>query len=124
MTTYGLLAAGMALLSIIMSVYQSPVWLIGGSFSAYLAWQLLSKPIQERNCKTLTMGRVINIKANGTFLGGKHQPLYDSEVAYLDRVKTFKNLPPNFIHDVSPGDTIEIKYNAKKPNIAFINFIN
>lgn len=45
MTTYGLIAAGMAILSLTMSVFQSPGWLIGGAFSAYLAWQLLSKPI-------------------------------------------------------------------------------
>lgn len=124
MTTYGLIAAGMAVLSLFMSVFQSPGWLISVPFSGYLAWQLLSKPIQEKNCKTITKGRVLNIKANGTFLGGKHQPLYNAEIAYLDKVKTFKNLPPNFIHNVAPGDILEIKYNAKKPSIAFVNFTN
>ncbi len=46
MTTYGLLASGMAVLSLFMGIFQSPTWLIGGTLSTYLAWQLLSKPIQ------------------------------------------------------------------------------
>lgn len=123
MYTYGYLAVGMTLLSIFMSFYQSPSWLIGGAFSAYISWQLLAKSFQENACISITKGRIISIKANGTFLGGEHQPLFNSEVAYLDRIKLFKNLPPNFIHDYAPGDIIEIKYNPKKPNTAFVNFL-
>jgi hypothetical protein len=123
MRKYGLIVLSMAILSIVMAFIQSPAWLIGGSFSAYFAWQLLSKEFHELNCKALTKGKVLTIKANGTFLGGQHQPLHNAEIAYLDSVKEFKNLPPNFIHDVSPGDIIEVKYNAKRPDVAFVNFI-
>ncbi|WP_028672079.1 hypothetical protein [Saccharospirillum impatiens] len=122
MRTYGFLVLGIAAFSIVMAVVQSPGWLIGGLFSVHLAWQLLSKEIRQANCKTITKGKVLTIWANGTFLGGHHQPLHNAEIAYLDTVKEFKNLPPNFIHDVSPGDVIEIKYNAKKPDVAFVNF--
>ena len=108
MTTYGLLASGMAVLSLFMGIFQSPAWLIGGTLSTYLVWQLLSKPIQEKNFKKIKKGRVLNIKANGTFLGYKHQPLYDAEIAYLDRVKKLKNLVPNSIHDVVPEDILKI----------------
>lgn len=123
MRTYGFIVLGMALLSIVMAFVQSPSWLIGGGFSIYLAWQLLSKEIKERQCKTITKGKVLSIRANGTFLGGQHQPLHNAEIAYLDTVKEFQNLPPNFIHDVSPGDIIEVKYNAKKPDVAYVNFL-
>ncbi|MFQ3229049.1 hypothetical protein [Reinekea sp.] len=123
MRTYGFIVLGMALLSIVMAFAQSPSWLIGGGFSIYLAWQLLSKEIKERQCKTITKGKVLSIRANGTFLGGQHQPLHNAEIAYLDTVKEFQNLPPNFIHDVSPGDIIEVKYNAKKPDVAYVNFL-
>jgi hypothetical protein len=123
MSTYGLVALFMTLLSLVMSLLQDPVWLIGASFSAYLTWQLLSPEYFKKDCKVITKGKVLDIKANGTFLGGRHQPLHNATIAYLNSVKEFKNLPPNFIHDVSPGDVIEIKYNAKKPHIAFVNFL-
>lgn len=124
MRTYGFIVLGMAVLSIIMSIVQSPAWLISGIFSSYLAWQLISKEIKQLSCKALTKGKVLSIRANGTFLGGQHQPLHNAYIAYLDTVKEFKNLPPNFIHDISPGDIIDVKYNAKKPNNAFVSFIN
>ena len=124
MKNYGLMAAAMAILSLYMAITHNAVWLIGGSFSLYLAWQILAPLYLEKECTAITNGKVLSIRANGTFLGGRHQPLHDAEIAYLDRVKTFKNLPPNFIHDVSPGDIIEIKYNAKNPSTAFINFIS
>jgi len=68
------------------------------------------------------MGEVLKIKANGTFLGGPHQPLYDADITYLNYTKRFKNLPPNFIHDVSPGDKVEIAYNSNKPEDSAVNF--
>lgn len=114
----------MAALSVIMTFLQNPSWLIGGLFSAVLSWNLLSKSFQEKYCSAISYGKIVSIKANGTFLGGEHQPLYNSEIAYLDRIKTFKNLPPNFIHDYAPGDIIEIKYNERKPNTSFVNFVN
>jgi hypothetical protein len=123
MNTYGQMAAFMALLSITMGITQDPSWFIGAAFSMYLTWQLLSPGYFEKGCIEITKGKVIDIKANGTFLGGKHQPLHNADIAYLGRVTTFKNLPPNFIHEASRGDIIEVKYNPKKPHIAFVNFL-
>lgn len=123
MKTYGYIVLGMSVLSIVMAIVDSPAWLIGGLFSIHLAWQLLSKEYSKAHCNVITKGKVLSIRANGTFLGGQHQPLHNASIAYLDTVKEFKNLPPNFIHDVAPGEIIEIKYNARKPDIAFVNSI-
>ena len=123
MNTYGYIVLGMSVLSIVMAIVDSPAWLFGGLFSMHLAWQLLSKEYQQARCNATTKGKVLSIRANGTFLGGQHQPLHNAYIAYLDTVKEFKNLPPNFIHDVAPGEIIEIKYNARKPDVAFVNFI-
>lgn len=123
MKTYGYIVLGMSVLSIVMAIVDSPAWLIGGLFSIHLAWQLLAKEYRKTHCNAITKGKVLSIRANGTFLGSKHQPLHNASIAYLDTVKEFKNLPPNFIHDVAPGEIIDIKYNARKPDIAFVNFI-
>lgn len=120
MKEYGIFTLGMVVTSIIMAFAHSPVWIIGAIFTAPIAWQLLSKDILNTQCDTITQGRVINIQASGVFIN--RLPLYEADIAYLDRVKTFKSLPTNFIHDVSPGDIIEIKYSAVKPHISFINF--
>ena len=124
MKTYGYIALFLTAFSLIMGITDNPVWLIGGVFSAFFAWNTLSSLFFEKTCTKTTRGKVLSIKANGTYLGGRHQPLHNAEIAYLDKVKTFKNLPPNFIHEVSPGDVIEIKFNPKKPNTAFVNFLN
>lgn len=124
MKTYGYIALFMAVLSTIMIFVQNPSWIIGGLFSYYLAWSFLSPEFKKGKHDTITNGKVINIKANGKLLGGPHQPLHDAEIFYLDRVKKFKDLPPNFIHDVSPGDIIEISYDSKNPDNACVNFIN
>jgi hypothetical protein len=123
MKTYGLIALSFALYSLYASIFVDIGWIIGCLFTSYLSWKFLSAQYFEKECSIITKGKVLDIKANGTFLGGKHQPLHNAIIAYLDRVKEFKDLPPNFIHDVSPGDVIEIKYNAKKPHIAFVNFL-
>lgn len=109
--------------SLYAAIFISKYWFIGFVFTAFYSWEFLSSYQFEKTCNAITKGRVLDIKPNGKFIGGRHQPLYNSEIAYLDRVKTFKNLPPNFIHSVSSGDIIEIKYNTKKPHIAFVNFI-
>lgn len=124
MKSYGYIALFLTIFSIIMSIADNPIWLVGGAFSAYFSWNTFSAIFLEKTCSKTTSGKVLSIKANGTFLGGRHQPLHDAEIAYLDKVKIFKNLPPNFIHEVSPGDIIEIKFNPKKPSIAFVNFLN
>lgn len=124
MKTYGYITLFLAIYSLYSTIFYSPTWMIGCLITSYLSWQFLSADYLQSKCDMVTKGRVINIKANGTFLGGKHQPLHNSEIAYLDRIKIFRNLPPNFIHDISPGDIIEIKYNSRKPHIAFVNFIN
>lgn len=123
MKQYGIVVIGMALLSLIMAIVQHPGWLIGGAFSFYLSWQVISEGWSKRSCANITKGKVLSIRANGTFVGGHHQPLHNAQIAYLDSIKEFTNLPPSFIHDVSPGDIIEIKYNAKKPDVAFVNFL-
>jgi hypothetical protein len=122
MTTYGSIAIFMTLLSITMAYLQSPTWLIGGGFSAYLAWTLNTPTIFGKYCTQITTGKVLDIKKNGTFLGGYHQPLYNAKIAYLDRIKIFKNLPPGFSSEVSVGSLIEIKFNPKNRNIAFVNY--
>ncbi|EAT13254.1 hypothetical protein HF888_07160 [Bermanella marisrubri] len=123
MKIYGLIALFLGITAICMAIYQkNPSWVIGGLASLYLAWTFLYPLYSQTKCDSATSGRVLEIKANGKLLGGPHQPLYDAEIAYLDIVKVFKDLPPNFIHDVSPGDVIPIKYNSKNPNTAFVDF--
>lgn len=123
MKTYGIIALLLGITAMFMAAYQrNPSWIIGGTASLYMAWTFLYPLYSKTKCDATTSGRVLEIKANGTFLGGHHQPLYDAEIAYLDTVKAFKDLPPNFIHDISPGDVIPIKYNSESPNIAFVDF--
>lgn len=123
MNTYGYMALFMGVLSIIMTFAQTNLsWLIGGAFSFYLAWSLLSPGFEKKSYDSTTRGQVISIRANGTFLAGPHQPLHDAEIGYLDRIKKFKNLPPSFIHEVSVGDFVEISYNSKKPDQANVNY--
>lgn len=123
MKTYGYITLFFALYSLYGSIFIDIGWIPGLLISTYLSWRFLSAQVFEKQCSVITKGRVLDINANGTFLGGKHQPLHNANIAYLDRIKEFKNLPPNFIHDVSAGDIIEIKYNPKKPHIAFVNFL-
>jgi len=122
MKAYGYVTLLLAAYSLYASIFVSTAWIPGCLITCYLSWTFLSPSLFEGKCDAITQGRVISVNANGTFLGGRHQPLHNSKIAYLDRIKTFKNLPPNFIHDVKPGDIIEIKYNAKKPHVAFVNF--
>jgi hypothetical protein len=122
MKEYGIFSLGMALFFLIMAITHSLIWIIGAISITPIAWQFLSKDILGKKCNVITKGRVINIQTSGIFVN--RLPLYNADIAYLDRMKTFKSLPTNFIHDVSPGDIIEIKYNEKKPHIAFINFTN
>ena len=122
MKEYGIFTLGMGVLSIIMAFVHSPAWIIGAIVTAPMTWQFLSKDIYSSQCNEITQGRVINIQPSGIFIN--RLPLYQADIAYLDRVKTFKSLPTNFIHDVSPGDIIKIKYSAIKPHISFINFTN
>ncbi len=124
MKTYGYLALFLAAFSLVMGIIENPTWLIGGTFSLSFAWNTLTPLYLEKTCSKVTKGKVLSIKANGTFLGGRHQPLHNADIAYLDKIKTFKNLPPNFIHDVSPGDIIDIKFNPRKPARAFVNFLS
>ncbi len=64
MTTQGLLAAGMAVLSLFMSIFQSPEFLIGGTFSTLLAWQLLTKPAQKNFKKKALHLLILLTRAN------------------------------------------------------------
>jgi hypothetical protein len=123
MKTYGYITLALALYSLYASIFVSAGWMPGLLITSYLSWKFLSAPYYEKECTVVTKGKVIDIKANGTFLGGMHQPLHNAHISYLDRIKEFKDLPPNFIHDVSPGDVINIKYNARKPHIAFVDFL-
>ncbi len=124
MKIYGYMALFMAILSTVMTFFQNPSWMIGGVFSYYLAWSFLAPEFHKKSHDSITNGKILSIRANGTFLGGPHQPLYDAEISYLDQVKKFKNLPPNFIHDISPGDIIEIAYNSRNPLNASVNLLN
>jgi len=123
MKTYGQITLALALYSLYASIFVSIGWVPGLLVTSFLSWKFLSVQYYEKECTVITKGKVLDIRANGTFLGGMHQPLHNANIAYLDRIKEFKDLPPNFIHDVSPDDIIDIKYNARKPHIAFVNFL-
>ncbi len=90
------------------------------TISWYHAYTLLMPLIHAKKCTEVTQGVILSIKANGATLGGPHQPLYKASIQYLDTEKVFNNLPPYFIHNFQPGDTIEVKYNPKKPSIAVV----
>ncbi len=86
----------------------------------YHAYTLLMPIIHAKKCTEVTEGTILSIKANGATLGGPHQPLYKASIQYLDTEKVFNNLSPYFIHNYQPGDTIEVKFNPKKPSIAVV----
>lgn len=123
MKAYGHITLILALYSLYASIFVSIGWIPGLLVTSYLSWRFLSVKYYEKECTIVTKGKVLDIRANGTFLGGMHQPLHNANIAYLDRIKEFKDLPPSFAHGVSSGDVIEIKYNARKPHIAFVNFL-
>ena len=123
MKEYAYASLLMAFVFITIAIYESSyLWLIGVIFPLYFSWNVLSTEFIGRSCKASTNGRILSIGANGTFIN--RLPLYQAEIAYLDRIKTFDNLPNDFIHQAKKGDLISIKYNPSKPHIAIINFSN
>lgn len=123
MKEYAYAALFISLAFTVIAIYESSyMWLIGVIFPLYFSWNILSSEFTSKSCQAITNGRILSIGANGTFIN--RLPLYQAEIAYLDRVKIFDNLPNNFIHQAKKGDLISIKYNPSKPHIAIINFKN
>ena len=101
-------------------LHSNPSWVFGAIGPSVFAYNIFSKNRNKKKCNTTTKGHVLNVYLNGTYITG--QPLNNAEIAYLDRVKEFKDLSPGFIHQVSIGDIVEINYSDQDPDTAQINY--
>ena len=119
MKVFGFVYLYMGVACIVLSIIVSPIALIPAIVVLYLAWDILFPVFQRSKCKTVTYGCIKDIRTSGQYLN--RQALYDAQISYLGRIKNFKHLPPNFIHEASAGDLVEILYNSKNPDIAFVN---
>lgn len=119
MKVFGFVYLYMGAACIVLSIIVSPIALIPAIVVLYQAWAMLFPIFQQKNCKSITYGYIRDIKSSGKYLN--RQALYNAKISYLGRVKEFKHLPPNFIHESSPGDFIEVMYNSNNPDIAFLN---
>lgn len=77
---------------------------------------ILAELIHDQKAK----GRIISIVRNNTVIDSDSGPLYDVEVAYLDRVKIFRNYTKDIVGSLVVGGCVDVGYVSMIPAFSCI----
>src|SRR5690606_18079981 len=105
---------------IYMAFSLSPLALVALPFvfgySIKITIPVLAELIHDKKTK----GRIISIVRNSTVIDSDSGPLYDVEVAYLDRVKIFRNYTKDIVGSLVVGGCVDVGYVSMIPAFSCI----